>query len=469
MMQPNVIMILIDDLGWIDLSCQGSAFYETPHIDQLRREGMGFDNAYAACPVCSPSRASILSGKYPARLKITDWIDHENFHPCRGKLIDAPYIKELPVSEYSLAKAFKDGGYQTWHVGKWHLGKEASYPQHHGFDVNLGGSWWGHPKKGYFSPYQMENLSDGPEGEYLTDRIGAEAVRLIESRDRTRPFFLNLWHYAVHTPLQAKAEDIAYFTEKSKRMGLDRQESFEIGDPFPTMQKKDKRITRRIVQSDPVYAAMIKALDDSVGVLMTALKRQEIDEETIVVFTSDNGGLATAEHSPTCNYPLSEGKGWMFEGAVREPLFVRWPGHIQAGSLSHALTTSPDFYPTLMDLCGLPQVPNQHCDGVSFASVLRNPQTSFDRGPIFWHYPHYGNQGGTPGSAVRFGKWKYIEFYEDHSCLLIDLEQDISEKQNVAHEHPELAEQLRQLLHQWLQEVGAWYPEVNPNAKQDMA
>lgn len=468
-MQPNVIMILIDDLGWMDLSCQGSAFYETPHIDQLRSEGMAFDNAYAACPVCSPSRASILSGKYPARLKVTDWIDHENFHPCRGKLIDAPYIKELPVSEYSLAKAFKDGGYQTWHVGKWHLGKEASYPQHHGFDVNLGGSWWGHPKKGYFSPYQMENLSDGPEGEYLTDRIGAEAVRLIESRDRTRPFFLNLWHYAVHTPLQAKAEDIAYFTEKAKRMGLDRQEPFEIGDSFPIMQKKDKRITRRIVQSDPVYAAMIKALDDSVGVLMTALKRQEIDKETIVFFTSDNGGLATAEHSPTCNYPLSEGKGWMFEGAVREPLFVRWPGHIQAGSLSHALTTSPDFYPTLMDVCGLPQVPSQHCDGVSFASVLRNPKTSFDRGPIFWHYPHYGNQGGTPGSAVRFGKWKYIEFYEDHSCLLIDLEQDISEKHNAAHEHPEIAEKLHQLLHQWLQEVDAWYPEVNPNAKQDMA
>lgn len=187
-MQPNVIMILIDDLGWMDLSCQGSSFYETPHIDQLRREGMAFDQAYAACPVCSPSRASILSGKYPARLKVTDWIDHENYHPCRGKLIDAPYIKELPVSEFSMAKAFQEAGYQTWHVGKWHLGKEAAYPEHHGFDVNLGGSWWGHPKKGYFSPYHMENLSDGPEGEYLTDRIGAEAAALIRSRDRQRPF-----------------------------------------------------------------------------------------------------------------------------------------------------------------------------------------------------------------------------------------------------------------------------------------
>ena len=400
---------------------------------------------------------------------MTDWIDHENYHPCRGKLIDAPYIKELPVSEFSMAKAFQEAGYQTWHVGKWHLGKEATYPEHHGFDVNLGGSWWGHPKKGYFSPYHMENLSDGPEGEYLTDRIGAEAAALIRSRDRQRPFFLNLWHYAVHTPLQAKAEDIAYFEEKAKRMGLDQQDPFEIGDPFPILQKKDKRITRRIVQSDPVYAAMIKALDDSVGQLMATLKAEGLDEDTIVIFTSDNGGLATAEHSPTCNFPLSEGKGWMYEGAVREPLFVRWPGKIEAGSLSHALTTSPDFYPTLLELCGLPLRPQQHCDGVSLAPVLLNPQAKFDRGPIFWHYPHYGNQGGTPGSALRCGKWKYIEFYEDHSVRLFDLEQDVSEKHNVAEVHPDVVRQFHSLLHEWLEAVDAWYPEVNPHAEQDMA
>ena len=368
-----------------------------------------------------------------------------------------------------MAKAFQEAGYQTWHVGKWHLGKEATYPEHHGFDVNLGGSWWGHPKKGYFSPYHMENLSDGPEGEYLTDRIGAEAAALIRSRDPQRPFFLNLWHYAVHTPLQAKAEDIAYFEEKAKRMGLDQQDPFEIGDPFPILQKKDKRITRRIVQSDPVYAAMIKALDDSVGQLMATLKAEGLDEDTIVIFTSDNGGLATAEHSPTCNFPLSEGKGWMYEGAVREPLFVRWPGKIEAGSLSHALTTSPDFYPTLLELCGLPLRPQQHCDGVSLAPVLLNPQAKFDRGPIFWHYPHYGNQGGTPGTALRCGKWKYIEFYEDHSVRLFDLEQDVSEKHNVAEVYPDLVRQFHSLLHEWLEAVDAWYPEVNPHAEQDMA
>ena len=273
----------------------------------------------------------------------------------------------------------------------------------------------------------------------------------------------------MHTPLQAKAEDIAYFEEKAKRMGLDQQDPFEIGDPFPILQKKDKRITRRIVQSDPVYAAMIKALDDSVGQLMATLKAEGLDEDTIVIFTSDNGGLATAEHSPTCNFPLSEGKGWMYEGAVREPLFVRWPGKIEAGSLSHALTTSPDFYPTLLELCGLPLRPQQHCDGVSLAPVLLNPQAKFDRGPIFWHYPHYGNQGGTPGSALRCGKWKYIEFYEDHSVRLFDLEQDVSEKHNVAEVYPDLVRQFHSLLHEWLEAVDAWYPEVNPHAEQDMA
>ena len=216
MAHPNIVMILLDDLGWMDLSCQGSKFYETPNIDRLFQRGMSFDNAYAACPVCSPSRASILSGKYPARLHLTDWIDHGNYHPCKGKLIDAPYIKGLPLTEHSLAASLKDAGYQTWHLGKWHLGKNETYPEKHGFDVNIGGCFWGHPAHGYFSPYQMETLTDGPEGEYLTRRLGNEAVRLIRERDKTKPFFLNFWHYAVHAPMQAPADLVAYFEEKSR-------------------------------------------------------------------------------------------------------------------------------------------------------------------------------------------------------------------------------------------------------------
>ena len=468
-MKPNILMILIDDMGWMDLGCQGSTFYETPNIDQLRNEGMAFDQAYAACPVCSPSRASLLSGKYPARLKVTDWIDHTNYHPCRGKLLDAPYIHELPLSEFSIAKALKEEGYQTWHVGKWHLGQEATYPEHHGFDVNIAGCAWGHPKYGYFTPYQMNNLEEGPEGEYLTDRLGEEAVKLIRNRDKDHPFFMNLWHYAVHMPRQAKAEDIAYFEEKARRMGLDKIDPIEVGDLFPIMQKKMKRIERRVIQSDPVYAAMIKSLDDSIGVVMKALKEEGLDDNTIVVFTSDNGGLSTAEHSPTCNFPLSEGKGWMYEGAVREPLFVRWPGHIEAGSTSHALCTSPDFYPTFLELCDLPLRPQQHVDGVSFAPVLLDKDAEFDRGAIYWHYPHYGNQGGTPGSSLRYKNWKYIEFYEDNSCRLYDLDKDISEKNNVAQENPELTEKFHKMLHDWLNDVDAWYPSVNPNAEEDLA
>ena len=277
MAHPNIIMILLDDLGWMDLSCQGSQFYETPNIDKLFRSGMSFDNAYAACPVCSPSRASILSGKYPARLHLTDWIDHGNYHPCKGKLIDAPYIKGLPVEEHSLAASLKEAGYQTWHVGKWHLGKQETYPQKHGFDVNIGGCYWGHPAHGYFSPYQMENLPDGPVGEYLTERLGNEAVNLIRNRKKGQPFFLNFWHYAVHAPMQAPKKWVHYFEKKQKLMGLDCVDPFETGEFFPIESKKGQRVVRRVVQSDPTYAAMIYAVDQTVKQIMETLHQEGLD------------------------------------------------------------------------------------------------------------------------------------------------------------------------------------------------
>lgn len=465
MAHPNIVMILLDDLGWMDLSCQGSKFYETPNIDRLFQRGMSFDNAYAACPVCSPSRASILSGKYPARLHLTDWIDHGNYHPCKGKLIDAPYIKGLPLTEHSLAASLKDAGYQTWHLGKWHLGKNETYPEKHGFDVNIGGCFWGHPAHGYFSPYQMETLTDGPEGEYLTQRLGNEAVRLIRERDKTKPFFLNFWHYAVHAPMQAPADLVAYFEEKSRKMGLDKLDPFEVGEHFPIEAKKDQRVVRRTIQSDPVYAAMIYSMDQTVGQLVETLRQEGLEEDTIVIFTSDNGGLATAEGSPTCNYPLSEGKGWMYEGAVREPLAVVWPGHIPAGAVSHEITTSPDFYPTLLELAGLPLQPQQHVDGVSLAGLLLGKEDSLDREAVYWHYPHYGNQGGTPGSSLRSGRWKYIEFYEDNSRHLFDLETDVAEKKDVAALHPDLVERFHGMLAGWLRDCDAAFPTPNPDFK----
>jgi arylsulfatase A-like enzyme len=462
MTQPNIIFILIDDLGWRDLACYGSEFYETPNLDRLAAESMTFSDAYAACPVCSPTRASILTGKYPATVGVTDWIDWGlKIHPAKGKLIDSPYIDHLPLDETSLASALKDGGYNTWHVGKWHLGLEATFPEQHGFDVNIGGCQWGSPYNGYFSPYDIPGFENGPEGEYLTDRLTDDAIRLIENND-DKPFFLNLWYYTVHTPIQAKAEHIAKFESKAKQMGIDRVEPFEIGEPFPAEHKKHLNITRRILQSNPVYAAMVYALDENIGRLLDALERTGQAENTVVIFTSDNGGLATAEGSPTCNAPLSEGKGWMYEGGTREPLIVRWPGVVEPGTTCGVPVTSPDFYPTFLQIAGLPLMPEQHIDGISLLPLLKGAQ-SLEREAIFWHYPHYGNQGGTPGSSIRVGDYKLIHFFEDDRIELYNLREDICEDHDLAPAMPDLAGQMKAQLADWRVGIEAKIPRPNPD------
>jgi len=459
--KPNIVFILIDDLGWKDLACYGSAFYETPNLDRLAGEGMRFTDAYAACPVCSPTRASILSGKYPARVGVTNYINarHKD-HPDRGKLIDAPCVDHLPAEERSLAAALRDGGYATWHVGKWHLGGPDYYPDRHGFDVNVGGCEWGSPRHGYFSPWNNPTLENGRDGEYLTDRLTNEAVRLIRSNDQ-KPFFLNLWYYSVHIPIQAKPEKIAKYEAKARAMGLDTVKTFEEGDFFPVEHKKDRRIVRRLVQSDPAYAAMIESLDENIGRVLAAVEETGRADETIVVFTSDNGGLATAEGSPTCNAPLAEGKAWMYEGGTREPLLVKWPGAVEPGSVCEAPVTSPDFYPTLLDAAGLDPIPEQHCDGVSFVPLLHRTGTP-DRGPLFWHYPHYGNQGGTPGSSVRHGDHKLIEFFEDGRLELYNLREDIGEQRDLSDAEPRRVAELHDRLAAWRREVEALIPERNP-------
>lgn len=457
--KPNIVFVLMDDMGWRDLSCYGSTFYETPNIDRLAREGMLFSDAYAACPVCSPTRASIMAGKYPATVGVTDWIHHGDFHPCRGKLIDVPYVKGLPLKEVSLASALREGGYQTWHVGKWHLGLRETWPDRHGFDVNVGGCEMGMPPQGYFSPWGIPTLSNGPEGEYLTDRLTDEAIRLIEKSDG-RPFFLNLWHYAVHIPIQARPELVEKYRRKAAELALDKQQAIIEGEHFPTEHKRHLRVQRRVIQSDPAYAAMIENLDTNIGRLLQALERAGKSANTIVIFTSDNGGLATSEGSPTSNRPLAEGKGWMYEGGTREPLIIRWPGVVKAGSVSNAHVTSPDFYPTLLGAARLPLRPEQHVDGVSFEPVLKGD--AFERGPIFWHYPHYGNQGGTPGSSVRWGKWKLIEFFEDSRLELYDLENDPGERNNLAAADPHTCRRLHAALVEWRAKVEAKIPQRNP-------
>ena len=436
---PNIIFILIDDMGWKDISCYGSSFYETPNIDRLAAGGMRFTDAYAACPVCSPTRASIMSGKYPATLGATDWFDWAGTtHPSHGKLLEAPYVNHLSLEEKSVASALKDGGYNTWHLGKWHLGTREYYPNKHGFDVNIGGFAFGSPPKGYFSPYAIETLEDGPDGEYLTDRLTDEAIKLIENNDG-KPFFLNLWHYTVHIPIEAKEEDVRRFEEKAKAMGLDKIQAFEEGENFPCEHKKHMKVKRRLIQSDPVYAAMVYNLDWNIGRLLAALDKKGLTQDTLVIFTSDNGGLSTAEGSPTCNAPLSEGKGWMYEGGVREPLIFQWPGVIEPNSICNEPVTSTDFYPTLLEAAGLPLMPQQHTDGVSILPLLKGEATKLQRDAIYWHYPHYGNQGGTPGSSIRMGDYKLIEFFEDGRLELYDLKNDIEEEKNRAAEMPELA------------------------------
>ncbi|HPD46808.1 MAG TPA: sulfatase [Anaerohalosphaeraceae bacterium] len=456
----NFVFFLIDDMGWTDLGCFGSTFYETPNIDRLARQGVRFTNAYAACPVCSPTRASIMTGKYPARVGITNYIPGRR----EGKLIEPDYLFNLPLAETTVAEAFKEAGYRCGFVGKWHLchgpEEENCRPDRQGFDVNKGGFTAGAPRGrkgpfegGFFPPYNNPALPDGPEGEYLTDRLTNEALTFIET-NKDRPFFLYLSHYAVHNPQQAKPEYIEKY--KAKLAALPPSDR-------PEFLPEGKRQVRQI-QKQPVYAAMIQSVDDSVGRIMAALELWGLADNTAIFFTSDNGGLSTSEGSPTANVPLRAGKGWLYEGGIRVPLIVKWPNVAEAGSTSEAVVTSTDFYPTLLQMAGLPLKPSQHADGTSFVDALRG-RTDFARGPVYWHYPHYGNQGGTPGGAVRAGVWKLVEFYEDMRVELYNLAEDISEKNNLAARLPEKANELRQMLHAWRKQVSARMPTPNPNYK----
>jgi arylsulfatase A-like enzyme len=455
--KPNIVFILADDLGWRDIGCYGSEFYETPNLDRLAAGGMRFTQAYAASPVCSPTRASIMSGKYPAAVRITEWIGGCN----NAKLLSAPYIDHLPLSEQNIARMLKDAGYATWHIGKWHLGDKKYWPDHQGFDVNIGGTRGGMPDT-YFSPYNNPALRDGPTGEYLTDRLTNEAVMLIEQNDG-RPFFLNLWHFAVHIPIQAKAEYIKKYKIKAAALGLDNKDPLRVGDDGHGEfygYLPNKQLRRRIIQSDPVYASMIQSLDESVGKIMQALEQKGIADNTIIIFTSDNGGVSTSEGSPTCNLPLAEGKGWLYEGGIREPLIINWPCVVKPGTICNVPVTSPDFYSTLLAAAGPDLVAKQHSDGVSIMPLLRG-HDKLDREALFWHYPHYSNQGGRPACAVRAGDYKLIEFFEDNHVELYNLRADISETNNLAQKEPQVVHRLKKMLNEWMKKVDAKIPQPN--------
>lgn len=463
--KPNIVFFLIDDLGCRDLGSFGSSFYETPNLDRLVESGMKFNRAFASCPVCSPTRASIMTGKYPARVGITDWIGGNN----QGRLLGAPYLHYLPLEETSVATALKGAGYQTWHVGKWHLGDEDFYPDRHGFDVNIGGTHAGMPMNGYWSPWNIATLpEDGvPEGTYLTDHITDRALDLIDARSDA-PFFLHLSHFAVHTPIQAPADLVEKYEKKAQRLRLDRVPAIVEGEGFSCIEKSDRCITRRVLQSDPVYAAMVENLDQNIGRVLDKLEAEGLLEDTLIVLTSDNGGLATAEGAPTCNAPYAEGKGWGYDGGVRVCQMMSWKGKIRAGSETDAVVTSTDFYPTLLRVAGLDPMPEQHVDGLDLCPVLEE-NSSLNREAIFWHYPHYSNQGGTPCAVVYDGHWKLIEYFEaPQSPELYHTSSDPSEVNDVAAQHPREVERLSNLLQAWKREVEAKIPEPNEGWERKM-
>lgn len=454
--RPNILFILIDDMGYTDLSCTGSTYYETPNIDKLAREGTFFNQAYAACPVSSPSRAAIITGKYPARIDLTDYIPgNQAYGPHKDqKLQSLPFTTHLSLSEMGIAKTFKKMGYDTFFAGKWHLGETSAYfPTNFGFDINKGGNQSGRPIGGYFSPYKNEQLSDGPDGENLTDRLTDETIKYIKSR-KDKPFFAYLSFYAVHGPLEAEPLKKAKYENKLKQMGTISQ---------PTM-KQINHITEKLVQDNPTYAAMLETVDENVGKLMNTLVELGIEDQTIVVLTSDNGGVSTGgriKGIPTSNYPLRAGKGYLYEGGIRVPLIFHWKDRIPASKKCDTPVTFTDFYPTLLDLCGIPLNPIQHQDGISIKPLLFGKKIKRDA--IYWHFPHYsGGLGGRPSSAIRSGDYKLIEFFEDNHVELYNIKEDTSEAHDLTDLQPKLRDKMLLKLKRWQKNIQAKVPVPNP-------
>ncbi len=456
----NVLLILADDLGATDLGATGSTFYETPNIDSIARNGMLFTDGYASAPVCSPSRYSILTGKYTPRSGITDYIgggtgnNAKIVHP----LLPPPNTAALPFDDTSLAEAFKAAGYTTFLAGKWHLGNNQSseYPEHHGFDINKGGYRQGQPAN-FYAPYINPRLEDGPAGESLNLRLGRETAAFIEQHKAQR-FFAYLSLYAVHTPIQTTKAKWQKYRDKAAKMGpLERER-----------HKEDDGFLCRMVQDHPVYAGLVEEMDDSVGIVLNKLKELGLDKNTIVVFTSDNGGVSIAKGlSYTSVLPFRGGKGSNFEGGIRVPFFIQAPGITKPGSINATPVIGTDFYPTLLELAGLPLKPEQHLDGVSLAPLLKGG--TIEERDLFWHYPHYAPHGRGPSSWMRSGDWKLIHYWEDGRDALYNLAEDVGEQNDLAAKNPEKAKELRSRLDRWLADVGAKIPGPDPRWKPEMA
>ena len=480
--KPNVVFFLVDDLGQRDVGCYGSRFYETPSIDQLAKEGVLFDNAYSTCHVCSPSRASIQTGKYPGRTNLTEWLGGRPEREFE-KLHSAEKLMAIPDEEVTLAETLKANGYRTAFFGKAHLGK---HPRQWGFDESTFG-WY----RSYHFPFGVRrgNGPDGKEGDYLTDRFTDLAVDFIQ-RNKNQPFYLHMAHFAVHDPIHGRKDLVRKYKEKLSRMrkieGPDfiletnpdgpeisakELKSLEKDDNLKTHQ--DKRVWWVKQKQDNIeFAAMVEAMDESLGRIRAKLKELGLEQNTIIIFTSDNGGMAASNqyrgigHSrktlnsrfSTSNLPLRGAKGWNYEGGIRVPLIVRWPGHSKPNTKSRAVVTGTDYYPTILQMLGIPALPKQHLDGKSFVPALDGKV--HDRGAIYWHFPHYSNHGyQSPGGAIRLGNYKLHEYFENGTVQLFDLEKDIGEQHDISRENPDTTNQLLKMLHDWRKQVDAKMPK----------
>ena len=485
--KPNIVFFLVDDLGWTDVGCFGSSFYETPNIDRLATEGVRFTQAYAACHVCSPTRASILTGKYPARLQLTDWLAGRRDFPFHA-LKSAKHLQHLPFAETTLAEALKAQGYRTAIFGKWHLGENPSGPRDHGFDVQVPRWNKGWPRAGYHAPFKLEGLEDA-SGDYLTDRLTDEALNYIE-KNKDRPFFLYLSHFAVHDPIQGRPDLVEKYRRKLAKRQHPKGPDFILeGNPDDAEPLSRKQLTalmkkpshqgykvlpQRTVkikqhQDNIEFAAMVGAMDESLGRVLGKLETLGLSDNTLVIFFSDNGGMSAANFGnpkrivaktqldraySTSNLPLRGAKGWLYEGGIRVPMIVKWPGHGKGGTACEEPVISTDFYPSILEMAGLPALPKQAVDGVSFVPALKGEP--FDREAIYWHFPHYSNHGmQSPGGAIRLGDYKLLEYFENNTVQLFNLKDDPGEQNDLAQAQPKKVADLRERLLAWRQEVSA--------------
>ena len=450
----NVIFILADDLGWSDLGLYGSDLHETPNLDRFASESLRFTSAYTAASISSPVRASLMTGKHPARLNMTTW--HEDSGPpdpnTKYKLLPPETGGNLPLDQFSLGEVFKKAGYFTAHIGKWHLGNAVHYPEAQGFDINIGGTMWGMPHT-YWYPFSgwrevdneyryvpdLVDMDSDNQGTYLTDRLTDKALEVIESK-QDEAFYLQMNYHTPHVPLDGKPEYVNYYKEKTE----------------PDMHHKN-----------PDYAAMVASLDENVGRILNKVEEAGISQQTVIIFYSDNGGLGKPRTNAEQNYPLRSGKGSLYEGGIRVPLMIKWPGITNPGTVTDVPVTSTDFYPTFLDLLGFKgdEAHNNNLDGISIAPVLKDPHGNLERQTLCWHHPHYYPDRKGPVSAIRKGNWKLLHYFEDNTLELYNLETDTGENNNLVASHPEKTKSLYKSLKKWRKEVNARLPSQNPDYK----